>query len=991
MVQKDLCPTLISYIQATCQCYPIPLEQNKSGSQPASLFPRYNRIYEISGNGTSPVQGSGPYSPIWQVFPTDDLPVFAMYDLYSEPRAREAIDAMMQTKKAVITKSYNISTPNLWTILWGSQCDTGGNLLLSPVIASDKAGSTRVVGSVVFDLDWAFILATSVPLGGQGIHIVLENSCGQQKTFKSNGNLIEYAGEGDLHDPDYSATVQQSTYEDYRLIQSATAPYATGETSPLDCAYRVKVYSSQEFRSSYVSHKPRFYALAILMIFAFICLLFTAYDCYVSRRHRKVMNAALQRDEIVSSLFPTEIHERLFSPVPAQTCPIIEWQKLFRSSHPKAQLPDADMIDVGDIASVKPRTEAIADYFPLVTVVFADISGFTAWSSEREPSQVFDLLETVYQAFDKLVNRIGIFKVETTGDCYVAAAGIPGYQPDHAVRAVKFAYECVVHMHELTRRLESSLGPSTLSLSIRVGVHSGPVIGGVLRGDKSRFQLFGDTMNTASRMQTTGEINTIQISSATASFLKEANKSNWVQPRSEPVDLKGKGQVQTFWADPLMSDEGTLAEIRESGARDVSGPSWGEMRLSTLLTGNISETGNVKRLVDWNTDLLLRLLMKVVASRCHASSRHFNRKVTKNSPMTITSIIMPLEEVSDILSVEAFHEKVAEEEPEPTDISQHVQSQLLDYVSEIALLYRDNPFHNFEHASHVAMAAAKVVMRIVKSDVFRNQLVREKRKRRIALKRKNHRSTFGISSDVLLQFAVVFSAVVHDVDHTGVSNSRLVKEGDELASRYNNKSVAEQNSVNIAWRLLTKDKYKDLFQCLCPNEHDQQRFRQLLVNAVIATDIADKELQQARKTRWDIAFPDSSETEDVNYCKEDMDRKATIVFEYIIQASDVAHTMQHWQVYKQWNERLFEEQYLAYLQGREDEDPSIGWYRGEIWFFDHYIIPLAKKLETCGVFGVSSDEYLSYALENRHEWDRKGEDIVRIMIAKYGPILEKGV
>jgi hypothetical protein len=119
-----------------------------------------------------------------------------------------------------------------------------------------------------------------------------------------------------------------------------------------------------------------------------------------------------------------------------------------------------------------------------------------------------------------------------------------------------------------------------------------------------------------------------------------------------------------------------------------------------------------------------------------------------------------------------------------------------------------------------------------------------------------------------------------------------------------------------------------------------------------------------------------------------MDRKATIVFEYIIQASDVAHTMQHWKVYTLWNEKLFEERYKAYLCGREEQDPSIGWYKGEIWFFDNYIIPLAKKLETCGVFGVSSDEYLSYALENRHEWEFKGEEMVRTMVEKYGGRME---
>ena len=74
--------------------------------------------------------------------------------------------------------------------------------------------------------------------------------------------------------------------------------------------------------------------------------------------------------------------------------------------------------------------------------------------------------------------------------------------------------------------------------------------------------------------------------------------------------------------------------------------------------------------------------------------------------------------------------------------------------------------------------------------------------------------------------------------------------------------------------------------------------------------------------------------------------------------------------------------YTAFKEGRSDKDPSDGWYKGEIWFFDNYVIPLGKKLSTCGVFGVSSDECLNYALENRNEWERKGEDICKRLIAE---------
>lgn len=92
---------------------------------------------------------------------------------------------------------------------------------------------------------------------------------------------------------------------------------------------------------------------------------------------------------------------------------------------------------------------------------------------------------------------------------------------------------------------------------------------------------------------------------------------------------------------------------------------------------------------------------------------------------------------------------------------------------------------------------------------------------------------------------------------------------------------------------------------------------------------------------------------------------------------------QHWQVYLKWNEHFFAEQYASYKAGRTAKDPSVGWYKGEIWFYDNYIIPLAKKLKDCGVFGVSSDEYLNYAQQNRSEWEKKGEQMVANFLEKY--------
>ena len=202
---------------------------------------------------------------------------------------------------------------------------------------------------------------------------------------------------------------------------------------------------------------------------------------------------------------------------------------------------------------------------------------------------------------------------------------------------------------------------------------------------------------------------------------------------------------------------------------------------------------------------------------------------------------------------------------------------------------------------------------------------------------------------------MVLSALIHDADHRGLPNFALAREDKTLAAVYKGKSIAEQNSVDLAWNALMQKDYSNLRGVIFTNLSELRRFRQLIVNSVIATDIFDKELSSLRKNRWQKAF--SGKEEDA---KEATDRKATIVIEHLIQASDVSHTMQHWHVYRKWNERLFEEMYTAYKDGRMDKDPAENWYTSEIGFFDNYIIPLAKKLKDCGVFGVSSKFFFQW-------------------------------
>lgn len=123
----------------------------------------------------------------------------------------------------------------------------------------------------------------------------------------------------------------------------------------------------------------------------------------------------------------------------------------------------------------------------------------------------------------------------------MAATGLPNPQPDHAIRMVKFARDCMARMDRLLEQLSDSLGKDTMELTMRVGIHSGPVTAGVLRGDKGRFQLFGDTVNTASRMESNGIKGRIHVSASTAALLPV----KWLTEREDKIVAKGKGEMTT--------------------------------------------------------------------------------------------------------------------------------------------------------------------------------------------------------------------------------------------------------------------------------------------------------------------------------------------------------------------------------------------------------------------------------------------------------------
>jgi 3'5'-cyclic nucleotide phosphodiesterase/Adenylate and Guanylate cyclase catalytic domain len=451
---------------------------------------------------------------------------------------------------------------------------------------------------------------------------------------------------------------------------------------------------------------------------------------------------------------------------------------------------------------------------------------------------------------------------------------------------------------------------------------------------------FAMTKNTTARIEATGEGNRIHLSQDAADQLIAGNKSHWIQAREDKVSAKGKGLMNTYWLNTKFkagagSSSGGASSERHTIDFGSASAADGDFADITKINPNAQEAkvsafnSKIERLVNWNVDVMLRTLKLIVARRVSRPSdddvgKQVDRHSFMISPAKYGKTV--IDEVKEIIHLPEFDPSAAQNQPDPDTIKLdgEVMSQLRQYVQIIAAMYQNNPFHNFEHASHVTMSVSKLLNRIVAPSSLDEKTLKDEDNVHNTL----HDHTYGITSDPLTQFACLFSALIHDVDHCGVPNTQLVKENSYLASVYKNQSILEQNSVDVAWNLLMTDSFLELRKALCPTEKDMNHFRSLVVNSVMATDIVDKELKNLRNARWEKAFSTSEDgSKAPENSKDAIDRKATIVIEHLIQASDVSHTMQHWHVYRKWNERLFEEMYRAYKLGRADKDPAEFWYR----------------------------------------------------------------
>jgi adenylate cyclase len=206
---------------------------------------------------------------------------------------------------------------------------------------------------------------------------------------------------------------------------------------------------------------------------------------------------------------------------------------------------------------LKAATQTIADHFESASILFADVVDFTPLAQRLPPAEMVGMLDQLFSHFDALVERHGLEKIKTIGDCYMAAAGVPNPRPGHARRAALLALD-------MRDAVATSAMAGQPGCELRIGINSGPVVAGVIGTKRFLYDLWGDAVNTASRMESLSTPGEIQITRTTYELLKD----EFVCRRRGTILVKGKGRMETWYlvgsrSDDARAEPGVYSEARE--------------------------------------------------------------------------------------------------------------------------------------------------------------------------------------------------------------------------------------------------------------------------------------------------------------------------------------------------------------------------------------------------------------------------------------------
>jgi class 3 adenylate cyclase len=184
---------------------------------------------------------------------------------------------------------------------------------------------------------------------------------------------------------------------------------------------------------------------------------------------------------------------------------------------------------------LKKGQRTIAESFEEVTVMFADLVDFTKYSAQTSPTELVEMLNVIFSKFDQLAEHHGLEKIKTIGDAYMVVAGLPTARRDHAQAIAEMALD----MQEAIAQYNTDTGQA---FKIRIGINSGPVVAGVIGIKKFSYDLWGDTVNIASRMESQGIPSCIQVTAATYERLRD----RYLFEERKPIQVKGKGEMTTY-------------------------------------------------------------------------------------------------------------------------------------------------------------------------------------------------------------------------------------------------------------------------------------------------------------------------------------------------------------------------------------------------------------------------------------------------------------
>lgn len=659
------------------------------------------------------------------------------------------------------------------------------------------------------------------------------------------------------------------------------------------------------------------------------------------------------------------------------------------------------------------RGQTVLEKYNLVTIFFSDIVGFTSMAGSMRPIQVMKMLNELYTELDRLVAKHQVYKVETIGDAYMVVGGAPNRVPAPlaAERVALFAIDAI----NFVKNWRTQDGDQVF---IRAGLASGPTVAGVV-GQVSRFDgiesripllehmfdaamshivrtqamprycFFGDTVNFASRMESTSKKMRIQCADITYRLLMDApNMDFQLIKRMEGdvagVQVKGKGHVITYWVEKSSLrgdgqrlpakmiepfnldkvDEDEEAEAGNAGTKEPSDHSGADYEEFLKVLARKDETQEQEDLAMYTADEIYAAMTGQGWQVLGHAENALVAATDDRQKMIIRASALLEHHLSRVFEARDAGSKL------PPD----AKDQIKEFVGDIAATYSNVHFHNLSHALHVMTNM--------------NKLISESR-----------------NEEAFNTFSLVFSALVHDAGHTGMSNKILTDIHHPLSDKYEDGvPLAERESIAIALDLLFRPEYEALRVAIIPGVIDKIAFAKTLFQSILVTDIATPDRVKLGIKRYEVS-QDEQGKYDTALCplvpyldsvlsgvgleesdKEEHPKEFIITHcglqncvrnEHLMLLSDVGHLMQGWENFVKWNFRLYKEINDSFKKGFCD-DPRKGWCDGQVGFLNHYIIPLAKR--STAYLKESGEALTENAVANLDLWKRHGAKASEIMI-----------